>query len=401
MSISIGANKQVKIGETTFSFGEFIQNPENYLGMIQPLFRASSFQAKDGETQTLRYTRLFYLLYYKKGYAADRNNTQTTRSSARTTRTPRQTRTVNTTNEFAILDKLGINMIKHCAKTSRIMFKGTGNAYKMKNEDLDKVLASVKKGCYFDKDNTEIKFGVEFEFVAEHDTEALFNFSKEMRHLVGSTRYVYEGRYHHNDGHLWELGTDCSVRGRGKKGFELTSPIFTVGNKDDWKEIENVINLVKTILGGTTNKTCGTHVHMSFACGQTSEALNKHFAKCYKVNESSLFDRLVPESRRENNNQYCRSVNPDSLTSRYHKLNFTLVGNKCPNMHIEFRQLAGTLDLDVLAAWIKLQKNFVEIALHNATSNKVDQFELEDVLANEDFDSKDVEALMKISKLAA
>lgn len=396
--MTISMNKQVTISNITFSCGQFIENPLQYMELVAPLFRASSLIAKPNESEDHRLTRLFYQLYYKKGYAAGQD--------ASVVRTPRVRRSSNRaqraneaiSNEFAILEKLGINVVKHCAKTSKIVFKNSGNNYKIKNDNLDSLIQALKTDKQYNRGEHEVKFGVELEFIADHDINALRRFNKAMRDLVGNDRYDIELRYRHNDGSRWELGRDGSVRGTGKYGYELTSPIFTYGNNEHIAELEAVINLVKTVLHGDVNKTCGTHVHMSFNCGKTSDALNKHFARCYGNSEDSLFDKLVPKYR--NHRQWCRATSEFTINNRYHKLNLTTVKRDSNSMHIEFRQLDGTLDVNKIISWINVQKLFIDVTMQNAESKSVEKFELADVICNKDF-VKDAETLMIMSKLAA
>lgn len=396
--MTISTNKQVTISNITFSCGQFIENPSQYMELVAPLFRASSFIAKPNESEDHRLTRLFYQLYYKKGYAADHD--------AQSVRTPRIRRSSNRaqqanediSNEFAILEKLGINVVKHCAKTSKIVFKNSGNDYKIKNDNLDSLIQALKADKQYNRGEHEVKFGVELEFVADYHLDTVSRFNKAMRDLVGNERYDVELRYRHNDGSRWELGRDGSVRGSGKYGYELTSPIFTYGNAEHLAELEAVINLVKTILHGEVNKTCGTHVHMSFNCGKTSDDLSRHFAKCYGNSEDSLFDRLVPKYR--NHRQWCRATNEFTIRERYHKLNLTTVKRDCESMHIEFRQLDGTLDFNKIMSWINVQKLFIDVTMQNAESKNVEKLELADIICNKDF-AKDTETLMTMSKLAA
>lgn len=396
--MTISANKQVTISNITFSCGQFVENPLQYMELVAPLFRASSFVAKPNETEDHRLIRLFYQLYYKKGYAADHDATTVRAPRVRRTSSRAQRANEAISNEFAILEKLGINLVKHSAKTSKIVFKNSGNDYRIKNDNLDSLIQALKADKQYNRGEHEVKFGIELEFIADNTPDVLWRFNKAMRDLVGNDRYDIELRYRHNSGSRWELGRDGSVRGTGKYGYELTSPIFTYGNAEQVAEIEAVINLIKTILHGDVNKTCGTHVHMSFNCGKTSDDLKKHFARCYGNSEESLFDKLVPKYR--NHRQWCRATSEFTILERYHKLNLTTVKRDSDSMHIEFRQLDGTLDFNKIMSWINVQKLFVDVTMQNAESQNVEKFELADVICNKDF-VKDAETLMTMSKLAA
>lgn len=396
MVMSISDNKQITVNNETFSFQDFKSHPEIFIPKVEHLFREKTLLVKEGESYKDRLTRLFYLLYYTKGLAATTNTTRTssTRSSS--------TRTSSTTDEFAILNTLGIDLIKHCPKTSKIIFKNSGKECKIKNSDLEELIQSIKSNNKIKHPKKKIKFGVELEFVAQYSAEKISLFSEKMEALVGKDRYNCILQYHHNKGNQWELGRDGSVRARGKRGylgFELTSPILSFNSKKDLKELEQVIELIKTVLHGEINRTCGTHVHMSFPCEVVTDVLKKHFAKSYRISEDTLFDKIVPVTRREDNNRYCRSVNEYHISDRYRKLNLCHAKNDSDSMHLEFRQLAGTIDYTLLLSWIKLQKLFIEFTMSNLENSK--SLYLKDVICDKSFDGKDVENLLTMGKIVA
>lgn len=402
------ANRQITLNNVTFSYSDLLANEDKYFGLIAAMYRGSTLTVKEGESHEQYLNRLFSHLYYKRGYRALTDAFASEHASrnvgAAIVVSPRTRQIANTqvaANEYAILNKLGIDMVKHCNKTSKIVFKSTGNQYKIRNENLDNLIEAIKENHELIHNDAEIKFGIELEFLSgfDYDSDEIDEFNDLMRETVGHSRYSCVLRYCHNKGNKWELGRDGSVRAPGMHSYELTSPVFTLNKQSDLDEIKAVVELVKTVLHGVTNKTCGTHVHMSFACYATYE-LMKHFAACYKANEKDLFDRLVPAHR--NHNQYCRSVDPEYvLTTRYRKLNLTNVVRDSKSMHIEFRQLDGTLDYDKLMAWIKLQRLFVNTTMTNAANYTVETLKLEDVICDSTFNNAEVEKLMTMSKLAA
>lgn len=417
MPISMNINKTVNVNGNVFSLAEFIHYVNlnglgKYKETLESLFRASTLVEKEHESITQYCTRLFYLLYYKKGFG-QHDILNTTNSNNNSTSVP----AVNNTSydEYSILETLGINMVKHCKKISKIIFKNTGNQYRMKNENIEKLIESIKKHNTFQFTNHEIKFGVELEFIGINARSNIKMFSEHMIDLVGEDRYNEDLRYNHNDGKQWVLGRDGSLRGNGY-GFELTSPIFTYGNKADLDELEAVIELVKTDLEGECNRSCGTHVHMSFDLDKEVNFLVKeYFATAYSMSEECCFDKLVPFYRRENHNQYCRSVDVNYIGDRYRKLNLTTthIADHTSNMHIEFRQLDGNLDFDKLMTWIKLQKLFIESTLDSFYSNpnfwessvgiekSIKPLVLEDVICSNACNNTNVEKLLTMSKMAS
>jgi hypothetical protein len=68
-------------------------------------------------------------------------------------------------------------------------------------------------------------------------------------------------------------------------------------------------------------------------------------------------------------------------------------------LHLEFRQLDGTLDYNKIVAWIKIQRLFVQIA--NATYKnykktcEIKEFTIEEAINDKCFNSDDVESLLK------
>jgi hypothetical protein len=75
-------------------------------------------------------------------------------------------------------------------------------------------------------------------------------------------------------------------------------------------------------------------------------------------------------------------------------------------MHLEFRQLNGTLEYNNIISWVKLQKLFCELTLESwnintADENKPVKIELDDVIVTKKLGKDSIEALMKMSKLVA
>ena len=197
-----------------------------------------------------------------------------------------------------------------------------------------------------------------------------------------------------------------SQRGCDMTGYELTSPIFNLSSKKDLHELETVCNLVKTHFSGVTNNTCGTHIHMSFPVEKASDALIEHFVRSYSKSEVSLFDKLVPPERRENKARYARAASVNDMQDRYRKINVTKVKRNSDNMHLEFRQLDGTLEYDKIISWVKLQKLFCEMTLDSfhreaTDADKPIQIELDDVIVTHQLGIESIEPLMKMSRLVA
>lgn len=397
--------RKLTIGNKSFSLNALIANPDAYLPLMQQLVSASVFERKASETSDHYFTRLFNLLYSKQNRRSNIGNT--------TTRAPRTSIPLDE-NCNAILSALGIDVVKKCPKRSSVMFKSSGNSYKMNNEEIIKLAEAVKHDMKFKVNrkllNRDVSFGVELEFIGKRDQ--INAFADAMNKAVGADKFVICGCYHKNTGKTWELGNDCSVQPRGSQcgcgmaGYELTSPIFNLNSKKDLYELETVCNIVKTHFSGVTNRTCGTHIHMSFPVEKASDALIEHFVRSYSKSEASLFDKLVPSERRENKARYARAASVNDMQDRYRKINVTKVKRNSDNMHLEFRQLDGTLEYDKIISWVKLQKLFCEMTLDSfhreaTDTDKPIQIELGDVIVTHQLGIESIEPLMKMSRLVA
>lgn len=395
-------NKQIRVNGETFSYGEFSSNPEVYLQKVRHLFRASTMIKKQGESDSEYYSRIFGLAYYSKHLAVE----STTNTQSEVTAVQEVSNSVTNsslTEDSIILNKLGITPVRKTSKLSHIVFKDSGNEYKIKNADIEKLIEIASSKAKYNRNSVDIKFGVEFEFIGLYTDSATKAFKKAMKNLVGDNKYVEELRYVHNDGSHWILGTDSSLRTNDSwyRGYELTSPILTLCDTD-LEQLKQVIELVYVHLDGHPNKTCGTHVHISFDTKTkiTNELCFK-FAKLYRKSEDSLFDRLVPKYRRGNSCRYCLRTDTENFR-RFCKLNLCNNSNAgSSNLHLEFRQLNGTLSFDKVVAWVKLQKMFIEIVMNSLKDiDSVEPLNLETTILDDSFNATDVENFMIMSGVA-
>lgn len=387
-------NRAITVNGVTFTLGQLINDPDKYFKYVDDLFRPTTLIVKNNEDKSQYYSRLFDQLYYKKGYRA---------GAGRIVHKSTNNLVKQNTVASNILSALGIDIIRKSSKNSRIIFKNSGREARISNDDIELLAKKYSNHKTYNHNELDISFGVELEFVAKYNLKSLRDFKDAMEKHGYS--YTYTESYCHNKGECWILGRDSSVKGCGCIGFELTSPIMKFNNAKDIKQLKNVIEMIKDILNGRTNKSCGTHIHMSFECGALTADLKNHFAVSYRDNELNFFDNLVPKTRRENENKYCKSVNTEKLYDRYRKLNLTpaevrRTGLPNKNMHIEFRQLDGTLDFEKIYTWIKLQKLFVENTLYNFKSKSVEHLEIDDIVYDDSFDEQDIENILKMAKIA-
>jgi hypothetical protein len=205
-----------------------------------------------------------------------------------------------------------------------------------------------------------VTFGVEFEFVGSRVPTDLSKFNLAMCNLLRD-KYFYSGAYTHNDGTSWILGKDSSIKTEDSDlsnpfGYELSSPKLNLCDPSDIAVVETVIEYAKQYLHAHVNKSCGTHVHIGFKHDNIFRGSLCDLLTAYSHMEKTVFDPIVPTSRRRN--RYCRQTQPWPR-NKYQKLStrfcdFSYDG-ECRNLHFEFRQLEGTLDLNTILYWAELQ----------------------------------------------
>lgn len=233
--------------------------------------------------------------------------------------------------------------------------------------------------------NEERTYGVEIEFFTERTARKGFNQELVARKLTEITgiKVVAEIYSHDTRGH-WKIVTDGSVTGNA---LELVSPILK--GRDGLNQLEKLLKALNEV-GAKVDKTCGIHVHHGVD-DYTADHMKNLFVTVLKFED--VLDSFVPESRRANNNQYCRSIatmyynNKEKtiakllaaktmsdlesiLYDRYLKLNF-----KAYLRHgtIEFRQHAGSTDFEKISNWVKLTQHMVDNAKVRKVSSEVSE----------------------------
>lgn len=402
--------KAIVINEKEITLNVLLLKHRIYLPLIQSVFTDSSLVENAINTPNeATITKLFNAIYRVQNPSAiARRNSSDNQNS-------------NLEIDEKVLDSLDIILSKKNPSISRITFKQSGNSYRVRNSDLHKIttsntnaiLAEISRNSKYLPSKSDIKLGVEIEFIGSSNAAA---FCDAMEALVGNDKYYYSGRYNKNKGEQWVLGKDGSVKpssdqqNRGMRGYELTSRILNLGCEDDITELKNVLHLVKTLLNGEVNCSCGTHIHMSCFDPYSSERKSciQHLINLYSNSEESLFDTLVTKRRRGNNNRYCKSVSTSydtAINERYHKLNVSLCKNPMSDLHIEFRQLQGTLDFDTIISWVDVQYAYLRIALSNwqdQLSNRkcfINKISLNEIIKSNLLNRSNIETVMCMSNI--
>ncbi len=290
----------------------------------------------------------------------------------------------------------GITLKKELKASTVLQLKNKATESRLSKSLYDLLLGAAKDQCVHYLNLPKITFGVEFEFVGSRVPNDLTEFNVEMYRLV-KEHYFYAGAYTRNDGTSWILGRDGSINYDNTNfvmpyGYELSSPKLELFNKDHIELLAKVIELVKTHLHAEVNKSCGTHIHIGFKRDKTFRGSISDLLSVYSYMEAKVFDPIVPKTRRRN--RYCRKTQPwlrnkyQKLSSRYCDFNYD---GECKNLHFEFRQLEGTLDLKTILYWAKLQTYVLYDLLDNIENDSYRAslaiMNIFDILFHYDFDS--------------
>lgn len=197
----------------------------------------------------------------------------------------------------------------------------------------------------------------------------------------------------------WKVTSDGSIRanGGGYVGFdmdvELVSPILS--GQEGLREVARVAEIVSAA-GAQVNRTCGFHVHLG--ANDLSGEVFLNLVKRYALHEDAI-DAFMPESRRGNANEYCRSVQrllrlteghrqgvsmdqvaqnfDGGRTARGEYLGYDSGGryfklNLCAFLAhgtVEFRHHGGTVNPEKIVNWIIFCQNFVQNSLDSDSRN--------------------------------
>ena len=210
------------------------------------------------------------------------------------------------------------------------------------------------------KFNEERTFGVEIEFQGNREEVARLMNAKGVRAYV-------EG-YNHSTKSYWKLITDSSC------GYELVSP--PLKGREGLEQLKKACEALKEARA-SVDRRCGLHVHHDINDYNAKQIANI-FAIYIKLEKT--IDTFVPNSRRANNNTYCKSLFQgttqqailDKLKAvnsiedirriwytRYVKVNFQ---SYVKYGTIEFRQHSGTIEFDKMYNWILLTQQIVNMA---------------------------------------
>ncbi|MRM96423.1 amidoligase family protein [Riemerella anatipestifer] len=243
------------------------------------------------------------------------------------------------------------------------------NIWKKWNEEI------TQQSTYSTEFNFEFNrtFGIELE---------IYNVSRET--LVNAIQReginIVSESYNHTTRNHWKIVSDGSVT--GSHGCEIVSPVLKgMEGMEQIKKVCIALNKVKA----KVNKSCGFHVH--FGVNDYNLQNFKNLIFSYAQNESNI-DAFMPNSRRKNNNRYCKNItNINSLRTklnrassvsdicvdvfgaeRYYKLNMQSFQR---HGTVEFRQHSGTTTFSKIKNWILICGRMVEFAKQVGKFNNI------------------------------
>lgn len=234
----------------------------------------------------------------------------------------------------------------------------------LRKHEIDIILSDLPKQV---AERFKFTFGVEIECLVAANV---------MRECAtrNAMPFQYEGYNHTDNNHYYKFVSDSSIR--GENPIECVSPVLS--GKDGMKSLELCCKTLNEA-GAQVNRSTGLHVHIG--AQKLSDKAYVNVFKNYQRLER-VIDTFMARSRRESNNQYCKSLQNIELSfcttksdvynaacgDRYYKL------NACSYMRhktIEFRQHQGSTDFEKISNWVNFCAKLVMWSKSNVLENEV------------------------------
>ena len=153
--MTVRSDKQIVICGKPVKINQFIEDFDKYFPIIKSSFQNKTLDKQNEMTPIDFKILLFDRLYKKPEYSISVLD--------------------NVNPDDEMLTNLGFNVIIHKSNSSRIIFKESNNIYNIKTSDLNNIIESLKKELKYNKEDLNIGFGVELEFIADRCQKRAFN----------------------------------------------------------------------------------------------------------------------------------------------------------------------------------------------------------------------------------
>lgn len=234
----------------------------------------------------------------------------------------------------------------------------------LRKHEIDIILSDLPKQV---TERFKFTFGVEIECLVA---------SSLMRECAtrNAMPFQYEGYNHTDNNHYYKFVSDSSIR--GENPIECVSPVLT--GKVGIKSLENCCKALNEA-NAQVNVSTGLHVHIG-AQNLSDEAYVNVFKNYQKL--ESVIDTFMARSRRENNSQWCRSLQGKDFSfctskndvydvmsgNRYYKVNACSYSR---HRTIEFRQHQGSTDFEKISNWVNFCAKLVAWSKKNVLQTEV------------------------------
>lgn len=234
----------------------------------------------------------------------------------------------------------------------------------LRKHEIDIILSDLPKQV---TERFKFTFGVEIECLVT---------SSVMRECAtrNAMPFQYEGYNHEDNNHYYKFVSDSSIR--GENPIECVSPVLT--GKAGMKSLENCCKALNEA-NAQVNVSTGLHVHIG-AQNLSDEAYVNVFKNYQKL--ESVIDTFMARSRRENNSQWCRSLQGKDFSlctskndvydvmsgNRYYKVNACSYSR---HRTIEFRQHQGSTDFEKISNWVNFCAKLVAWSKKNVLQTEV------------------------------
>lgn len=216
----------------------------------------------------------------------------------------------------------------------------------------------------------EVTFGVEIE---------CFNVVSSLlcEKVLAKGVNIQDEHYNHTDHKThYKIVSDASIL--GSNPAEIVSPILE--GKSGLNSLKIVCDTLNEI-GARVNRTCGVHVHLD-AKNMTIEHWRNLYINYARL--ENIIDSFMPQSRRANNNSYCRSIalmprleatilhceNSEQIrsyfASRYYKVNIESLRR---HGTVEFRQHSGSIDFEKISMWLTFLQKLLAYSKNETVEN--------------------------------